>query len=215
MIRYRAMAIGALLSAVYASGVAAQSVPLDTASLGTGAYSAMRMLFEKTIFKVDVLTLEVRFGRETTAQLERLASGRGPSRALADSIAATALAAGDVWARIEFLRNVRLNQFLDGVRDNLRAAREAGIVTPAEFDDISQSLPQWYVFLNERDIRDGDEMLYRIRGDTLRTTYRTADGTVLLDQTDVGPSRRLSVLGGYFAPGSEFRMGLVASLFPR
>ncbi|HSM08267.1 MAG TPA: hypothetical protein VLA33_04535, partial [Gemmatimonadota bacterium] len=64
----------------------------------------------------------------------------------------------------------------------------------------------------ERGIRSGDRMLQRVRGDTLRTVYEGADGEVLLDQVDVGPERRLAVLGGYFAPGSDFRQGLVESV---
>jgi hypothetical protein len=34
-----------------------------------------------------------------------------------------------------------------------------------------------------------------------------------LDQVDIGPERRLAVLGSYFAPESDFREGLVRSLF--
>ncbi len=55
-------------------------------------------------------------------------------------------------------------------------------------------------------------MYYRIRGDSLHTVYLASDGETLLDQVDVGPERRLSVLGGYFAPGSDFRDKLVDSL---
>jgi hypothetical protein len=56
-------------------------------------------------------------------------------------------------------------------------------------------------------------MFYRIRGDTLHTVFRSAEGENLLDQVDVGPERRLFVLGGYFAPNSDFREKLVKSLF--
>jgi hypothetical protein len=38
-------------------------------------------------------------------------------------------------------------------------------------------------------------------------------GELLLDQTDAGSSPRLSVLGSYFVRGSEFREGLIGSLF--
>ena len=58
-------------------------------------------------------------------------------------------------------------------------------------------------------------MFYRIRGDTLRTIYRTVQGETRLDRTDFGRFRRLSVMGGYFAPKSDFRKGLIASLFGR
>jgi hypothetical protein len=178
----------------------------------------MHMLLEKTLFKVDVLTLEVRLGTSETRHVEALldAAGRpdgsrGAGR-LRDSLANVALGARDAWARIEFRRDVSLGQFLDGVRDNLREATRAGVIAPATFHDIGDALPRWYAFLAERGIQAGDEMYYRVRGDSLHTVYVGSGGEVLLDQVDVGPERRLSVLGGYFAPGSDFREKLIDSL---
>ena len=172
----------------------------------------MHTLLEKTIFQVDVLMLEVCFGPDTDAALESLAAGRGYSDSLADSLASVALQATDVRARIEFLRGVDLDRFLDGIRENLGKARDAGLLTTPEYDTIATGLPRWYAFLEERGIMEGDVMGYRIRGDTLRTTFRAVSGETLLDERYVGPERRISVLGGYFAPGSEFREGLVRSL---
>lgn len=189
---------------------AAQPSPVDTTGLGSEA--AMHMLLEKTIFQVDVLMLDIRFGAEATARLNSLVAGQTYSRTLADSVAVLAVDARDVWARIVFKRNVSLNQFLDGVRHNLDRARKDGIVSPAEYGTISDGLPRWYAFLQERGIHSGDEMFYRILGDTLRTVFRSEEGRILLDQVDIGPERRLSVLGGYFASKSDFREGLVRSL---
>jgi hypothetical protein len=56
-------------------------------------------------------------------------------------------------------------------------------------------------------------MTYRIRGDSLHTVVRTAEGRVLVDHRDADPQAPLSVLGGYFSPGSDFREGLLNSLF--
>ncbi len=72
-----------------------------------------------------------------------------------------------------------------------------------------------YAFLADRRIQPGDRMFYRISGDTLRTVFQSGGGEILLDQVDVGPERRLSVLGGYFAPDSDFRDKLVRSLLRR
>lgn len=193
--------------------VSGQPSPVDTTNLGSGVNARMHMLLEKTIFKVDVLTLDVRLGLLEAARLDSLLAGREFSEDLADSVAAVALASRDAWARIEFQRGVSLDQFLGGVRDNLRHAEEAGIVTPGEYGTIVTGLPRWYSFLADRRIRSGDQMFYRIRGDTLHTVFRSVEGEKLLDQVDVGPERRLSVLGGYFAPNSDFREKLVKSLF--
>jgi len=201
-----------LAAAAPASG---QPSPIDTTGLAAGEHSRMHMLLEKTIFQVDVLTLEIRFGPETAAQLDSLVDGREFSKNLADSAAAIALESRDVWARIEFKRGVGLDQFLEGVRDNLRRAEAAGILSAEDYSYISANLPIWYAFLADRRILPGDRMVYRIRGDTLRTVFQSVGGEVLLDQVDVGPERRLSVLGGYFAPDSDFRDKLVRSLLQR
>lgn len=193
--------------------VSGQPSPVDTTNLGSGVNARMHMLLEKTIFQVDVLTLDVRLGPLETARLDSLLAGREFSADLADSVAAVALDSRNVWARIEFQRGVSLDQFLGGIRGNLRRAEKAGIVTPQEYASIVASLPRWYSFLADRSISSGDQMFYRIRGDTLHTVFRSADGENLLDQVDVGPERRLSVLGGYFAPESDFRERLVKSLF--
>jgi hypothetical protein len=207
------MAIAALAAAPAPAAHAQAGLP-DTASLATGPGSAMETRYQRTFLRVNVLTLRVRFGVETAARLRRAVEGRRLTPGLADTVAAAALEARDAWAHLRFHRNLSLRQFLGGIRDNARAAREAGIIAPAEFAEIDRDLPAWYAFLAERGIRRDDEMFYRIRGDTLRTVYRAADGQVLLDQTDTGSFRRLSVLGGYFAPGSDFRQGLIRSLFP-
>jgi hypothetical protein len=161
---------------------------------------------------VDVLTVEVRFDSATAHALEAVARGRSYARPLADSIAAIATEARDALVRIEFQRNVSLRQFLDGVRDNLRKVRDAGLIGPADYDTITAGLPRWFAFLAERGIRDGDRILYRIRGDTLRTVFLAREGGVRLDQTDVGAERRRAVLGSYFVRGSDFRGGLLRSL---
>ena len=201
-----------LAAAAPASG---QPSPIDTTGLAAGEHSRMHMLLEKTIFQVDVLTLEIRFGPETAAQLDSLVDGREFSKNLADSAAAIALESRDVWARIEFKRGVGLDQFLEGVRDNLRRAEAAGILSAEDYSFIAANLPIWYAFLADRRIQPGDRMVYRMRGDTLRTVFQSVGGEVLLDQVDVGPERRLSVLGGYFAPDSDFRDKLVRSLLRR
>lgn len=187
-------------------------VPVDTAGLADGPYSRMSMLLEKTLFKVDVLTLEVRFGPSSAAALQAAASDQGGQDAVYEAVAGAAVGATDVWSRIRFERNVSYQQFLDATRDNLQDALDAGLIDRQAFSEVLDGLPIWYAVPESRRVRNGDEMHYRIRGDTLRTVYVGFDGEVILDQIDIGPERRLSVLDGYFAPGSEFRRPLIRSL---
>lgn len=208
-----------MLGALGVSGPLSGQVAPDAidGNLGAGPNASMSMLLEKTIFQVDVLRLDVRLGPEATARLDSLIGARRGdatfSGDLSDSVAVIALEARDALTSLEFLRDVGLDRFLEGIHDNLRRAEEGELITRDEFEGISDALPGWYDFLRDRGIRSGDRMLQRIRGDTLRTVYISAAGDTLLDQVDTGSHRRLAVLGGYFAPGSDFREGLVESLF--
>lgn len=209
-----AIAAGLLLPGLAPAQTTELAVPVDTTGLARGPYAQASMLLEKTLFKVDVLGLELRFDPATRDRLRSAAAdgreGRNDERdqALADA----ATHASGAWARIRFHRDIRLGQFVDAARESLAEARKAGYIDTVAESQIGRSLPHWYAFLAERKIRKGDEMHYRIRGDTLRTVYVGRDGDVLLDQLDVGPERVGSVLGGYFASGSDFREGLLRSL---
>lgn len=185
----------------------------DTTSLATGPYTRMHALLERTIFGVDILTLNIRVDEETARELERIATGNDYSELRANSVAAVMVGARDVFIRMCFHRGISLDQLLDGIRENLVSARDAGIVSPGTYEMVSDSLGPWYAPLEDRGIRDGDSMLYRIQGDSLRVVYRDVDGRILLNQLRVSRSRSLAVLGGYFAPGAELREDLVRSLF--
>lgn len=175
----------------------------------------MRMLLEATIFQIDVLTLELEIGGATGDRLESLARDRDRTEQTVDSIADLAADATRAYARLDFLRDISLDRFLDAVRENAVRAEEADYISPETAAFIQRSLPDWYSFLEGRGIEEGDRMEYFIRGDTLRVQYASASDSLLMDQTDVGPERRRSVLGGYFAPGSDFRDGLLDDLFRR
>lgn len=180
---------------------------------GSGEPVRMEMLLEKTIFRIDVLELRVRIGGEAGDRLRDLARGGESTAERADSVARIAAGATCAQARLDFVRDVSLDRFLDAIRESSRAAREAGLIEPDTYALIDRSLPQWYAFLDGRGVQEGDRMTYRIRGDTLGIQYRGDEGELLLDRTDVDAARRRSVLAGYFARGSDFRRGLVDSLF--
>lgn len=177
------------------------------------SYGVMSTLLEKSIFKVDVLTLEVRVDEGTANRLADVVTGSEYSDEVADSVAAIAVGAPEVLARITFVREISLDQFLDGTDSDMRRAVEAQLLDRSHYERIKQSLPQWFAFLEERRLLKGDEIAYHVHGDSLVTVYTGVDGVVLLEQTDVGQGARESVLGTYFAPKSSFRSGLIKSLF--
>jgi hypothetical protein len=195
-----------------AQSASATTTTLDISTLGRAQFSRMHTKLEKTIFKVDVLAVDVWLGDEDAAQVERRVAGKSYTNELAESVADVAIHSQDAFIRIEFLRDVSLEQFLDGVDENLRRVPEAGIIERSDYLMISERLPSWFGFLEEGGIRKGDQILYRIRGDSLTTQFLTVTGESLLDQTDVGPERRRAVLGSYFVRKSDFSEGLVRSL---
>lgn len=199
-----------------ASAVGSERVP-DLSLLPDGPFSTMHMLLEKTIFSVDVLTLDVRVDPATAAEIGRaLAGAEEPDEETESAVARAALEADELVGRIEFQRGVSLGQFLDAVDDDMRKAVDVGWLEPAAYRSVRDGLPKWFSFVGERGgIRDGDRLSYYVRGDTLRTVFSTPDGEILLDQTDVGRQHVVALVGAWFAPGSSFREKLVESLFDR
>jgi hypothetical protein len=194
------------------SPLAAQSAaPIDTMGLGSGRYATMEMLFERTFLRVDVMRLTLRFDPATEQALLTLIEGQNGATS-ADAVADIALESRDVMVRGVFLRNVSLAQFLDGLLTNLTNAQKAGLVTEAEFDRIETDVNVQYQPLRERGLHNGDTMWYRVSGDSLHVVVQDSDGKILVESRAVGPERRRAVLGGYLAPGSEFRSGLIRSL---
>lgn len=187
----------------------------DLGSLGTGPFARMSTLYEKSFLflKVDVLNVEVRFGSEVAEKVKSFVqSGDEPSK-FADLIADTAIHAQDAFVHIRFLRNIRLKRFIQEARESTKLVREAGIIDNPSYEHISNNLPIWYGSLAKRGIREGDEMFYRIRGESLRAVFRGVDGTIYVDLEDKGSLFSLAVLGGYFVEKSKFRKGLLQSLF--
>ncbi len=215
-------ALVALLAGLPAGTEARTSLPHHDGIVDPGppevqgaAPVTMRMLLEVTIFRIDVLTLELRIDGPAGEDIRSLAEDRERSETVADSVADLAADARHAYARLDFLRGISLDRFLDEVRRNAVRAAEAGYISEETGAFIGRSLPEWYAFLEGRGIEEGDRMEYFIEGDTLTVHYLSPSDSLLMSTTDVGPERRRSVLGGYFARGSDFREGLLDSLFRR
>jgi hypothetical protein len=185
-------------------------IATDTAGLG-GTYGTLQMLLEKTFLQVDVLELEIRVDPATAAQVEDGMAVNGEN-ANEEAIASTLIAAPQVWARLTFKRDVGVDRLIQEIRNSMRKAVQAGLLDSAGYDTISASLPAWYAPLRERGIRNGDGQYYRIRGDTLRTTFVGRDGVQFFNETATSPTNRRALLTSWFAPGSDFRDELLASL---
>lgn len=182
------------------------------AGFGGAPFGEMSALLEVTIFQIDVLVMTVRVKAETAERLRSVAEGREYSEELADSVAAVMLSAEDLWARQLFSRDVSLGRLTSGMRETAQRAAEAGFITQEYFEEFSANLPQWFAFLEETGTKKGDEIFFTVRGDSLRTVYRTVDGQVMLDKWAEGDEARRASIPSFYAPGTRFRKRLVESL---
>ncbi|MFZ0428765.1 MAG: hypothetical protein WAO20_11665 [Acidobacteriota bacterium] len=178
-------------------------------------YSVMSTMLRRGFLfvQVDVADVVVRFGEQTAAELRRLAQGRSPSPEVDEEIARTAMESKDAVLELTFQRDITLDRFVDEARRSTERVRKAGVIDRKTSDRIRQLLPFWYASLKNRGIKKGDRMCYRIQGDELHTLYVGDDGTIFADQINDGDGACLAVLGGYFVEGSDFRQGLIESLF--
>ena len=163
--------------------------------------------------QVDVVGVVVRFGEHTTSELRRLVQEGADPEQVRNEIADAAMGSRDALIELTFQRDVTLKKFLDEARRNTERVWKAGLVERTVYDRIRKLLPFWFASLKDRGVREDDRMCYRILGDELHTTYTGADGTVYVDQTNVGDGTCKAVLGVYFLKDSDFRQGLIDSLF--
>jgi hypothetical protein len=215
----RGLATTMLLAAVVSPPAAAQTTgqpgarPSDpSTALGGTPGSYMHALLQRTILRVDVLTVELCFDEPTGRRFAAIAARGRITGAAADSITALALAGTRAIGRVEFLRDIPLRDFIEGVDDDLRNAVDAGLVPDSVYRALSEGLPVWYAPLQRRGIRKGDILMYEMGREWVRTVFHSREGPALLDRTETGRARRNSPLATWLAPGSPFRTGLLRSL---
>lgn len=205
-------ALGLGISLLCATAFAAGVPSLNDADLGKGSFSKMHMMLEKTILAVDVATIDVRVAPQAEQKFSEIAKGKPYSPALESELAKVALSADNAVIQLQFVRDVSLNQWIDGVRESLVKAEQAGLIDGGLRAKVSSGLPEWFKALQDSGFHDGDRVLYRISPGVLRTVAVTKDGKVAVDRTDTGPDKTKLVLASYFAPGTDYRALLLRSL---
>jgi hypothetical protein len=212
-------ATSACLAAVLlapAQAMTAGGLPsLDSPELGQGPFSSMHMLLQKTVLKINVATVDVRFDKPTQSKLASLAGTKPYSYELDDQLARAAIAAPHAVVQMQFVRDIPLNRWLGVVRDNLELAREAGLIGRDLEQKVSNGIPQWFAPLADRGYKKGDRLLYAVTPDTLRTVVLSESGQLLLDLNEHEAGARRVVLASYFAPKSDTREPLIRSLWER
>ncbi|NJD11896.1 MAG: hypothetical protein FIB01_16125 [Gemmatimonadetes bacterium] len=199
-------------TAALAAGAAPARAQAAAEPRGQVPWSHMHTLLQKTLFRVDVLELDICFDTATAGGFATLAA-RGPlAGAAADAAVRAALDGAHAFARIEFVRDVSLDQFLGGGRDELANAGAKGLLPDSVYRVIRAGLPDWYGFAERRGIRKGDRLFYDMRPEEVRTLFVGREGGKLRDHVSTGRARRNSPLASWLAPGSDFRKSLLQSL---
>lgn len=205
----------ALLLAPALAAMAGGVPSLDSPELARGPYSSMHMLLQKTLLKINVANIDVRFDRPTQGKLAELARDKPYSYALDAQLAQVAIAAPHAVVQMQFVRDVPLNRWIGVVRDNLELAREAGLIGRDIEQKVSNGIPQWFASLADRGYKKNDRLIYAVTPDALRTVVLSEGGQVLLDMTEREAGSRRVVLASYFAPKSDTRESLIRSLWER
>jgi hypothetical protein len=193
--------------------MAAGALPsLNSKELGEGSYSLAHMLLEKTFLKVDVLTLDIRFGKPTQEKIAAAADGKAFSSGLANEVASLAIGADRAVVQMKFARDVGLDKWIDVLKENIAQARKANLTTAALEKKVNDNLPKTFAPLSERGYLKGDRLFYDVRPDSLRTVVVATDGKVLVDVSTRESDVARVVMAAFFAPDSEFRAPLLKSL---
>jgi hypothetical protein len=199
-----------------AQALTAGALPsLDSPELGQGPFSSMHMLLQKTVLKINVANVDVRFDKPTQSKLAGLAGSKPYSYELDAQLAEVAIAAPRAVVQMQFVRDIPLNRWIGVVRDNLELAREARLIGRDIEQKVSDGIPQWFAPLADRGYKKGDRVLYALTPDTLRTVVLAESGQLLLDLTEREAGSRKVVLASYFAPKSDTRESLIRSLWER
>ena len=116
---------------------------------------------------------------------------------------------------MEFIRGAGFDRLLSGTKNNMKASREAGLLTEAEAAELYERVEKNYAPLEDRGLQAGDELHYRVAGDTVHTVYLGEDQAVLIDVVNVGSAHVRSLKGSYYSKESNFGDGLIGSLFAK
>ena len=202
-----------LVTLLAGSPLAGNALPsLDAGDLAQGPYASMHMLLQKTLLRINVATIDVRFDKPTQSRFAELARGKPFSGGLEQQLAQVAIGAPRAVVQMQFKRDVSLDRWMGVVRDNLEQARAAGLISRELEQRVSQGLPQWFAALRDRGYKQWDRLIYSVSPDALRTVVVSTAGQVLIDMTDRDQGARRVVLASYFAPKSDFREPLLKSL---
>ena len=194
-------------------GAAAATTPAElTEGLGEGAGGRLSMLFEVTMFGIDVADVDAYIAPDDAAAIAAIADADDFDDDTRERVAALLLEADPCVVSMRFLRDAGWDRFMSGTKKNLESAVKDGMISEQEFEAIWQQFAEDFAGLDERGVKKGDAIFYRIDEDRVQTVYFAASGEVLVHLSREGPERARATRGAYFGPNSDFSEKLIKSL---
>lgn len=184
----------------------------DREGIDDGRYQRLEMLLQKTIFRVDAVRAVVELDSATARRLQTTVADRECDDQLIDSLADVVMQTQHVDISLRFLVSVNRKRFLKGARKNLERMVDARLIDEAQAEELRESNRKRFAYLEDEPLKDGDHLVYSVRGDSVRTRHLDTDGEVRFEDVTVGAERRLVALSSLFLKGSDFRRGLLESL---
>jgi hypothetical protein len=204
-------ALGFVVALQTGLALAQASLPsLNAPDLAQGPYSHMQMLLEK--FYVDVATVEVRVDKPTQTRFAELAKGQSYSAKLEQDLAAYAFGAQRAVVQTSFKMSISFSNWIGVLRDNLKQARKAGLITADIEKRIGQDLPQRLAGLKDRGYEKDDRFIYSVTPHAVQVAVFSKSGQVLANFTEKDMGARRAVMACFFAPNSDYRKPLLRSL---
>jgi hypothetical protein len=201
-----------LLSITPATGTRSTTPSDLTKDLGVGESARLSMLFEATIFKVDVATVDALLAPRAAAAVAGIARETRLDQEARSRVTTVLLDAQPFAVSMSFLRDASWDRFLDGTRKNLEGAAKAGIITEDEFQVLWGQFVADFAAMEERGVKKGDVIYYRVDQNRVRTVYFDGDRNVLVETDREGDARVRATRGAYFGPRSQFSKDLIRSL---
>ena len=203
----------ALMACSVAGDVARASENSTEPELARGPYSHMHMLVEKTFLKIDIATIDVRYGRKTRDRIAALCSGRKYSPQLAARVAHEAIQADHARIRLRFKRDIDYDTWLEDAMKALARAHEWGAVDKATYQRAQTTIRRVFAVLQSRGFKEHDQVIWRMRPSQLNILVINAKGVRLIDHTLKDQHSPRMVLSSYFTPTGDTREPLIRSLW--
>jgi hypothetical protein len=184
-----------------------------TAGLGTAEHGVLSMRFEVTFMKIDVADVEVFVTSADAARIEA-AIGDGARTSEREAAVTAIIADADPMAvSMRYLRDAGYDRFTKGIASGVDAAYQGEQLTDDERRSVHDQFLIAVAGLEERGVKEGDVLVYRVDEDQVSLRVVDAAGLHLADATYRGDMYPRAVRGMYVCCKSDFLEKLVRSAF--